>query len=112
MDQTRKMRLNQDNALLKHLKARRISDQARSIGYAELSDDIALIFIALDQAINPRLLIGDFMISDCTNPAHSNQYDLIMRPYSTGAIIDAPDRAPPSAHAFEDGIWKFYTQKK
>lgn len=35
--------------------------------YSEISDDAALILLALHQAINPRLLSGTFMYRDCIN---------------------------------------------
>lgn len=79
---------------------------SHTINYRSLSDDIALILIALERAINPRLLTSTFMRSDCRALAPCNVDDFITKLCKAQAILDDPRKAKPGTYYLqEDQLW-------
>jgi len=79
---------------------------ARTIEYADLSDDVVLILIALERALNPRLLTGTFMRADCRALAPCYVGDFITKLYKATAIIDAPGKARSGTYYIrDDQLW-------
>lgn len=63
---------------------------ARRIDYAEMSDDIAMIVLALERAINPQLLSGRFRFGDALRLMPGAPDDVLKRLYEAGIIVDQP----------------------
>lgn len=82
-----------------------------TISYAAIDDDIALILIALDKAISPRLLTGTFMRSDCRSLTPADSNSLILRLWKAGVILDLPTKAATDAYFLEDDSVWHYTNK-
>ena len=82
------------------------SAEARTIDYSDLSDDVVLILMALERAINPRLTTGTFMRGDCRALAPCYVGDFITRLYKARAIVDMPGKARPGTYYVrDDQLW-------
>lgn len=78
------------------------SAASRTIDYAGLADDVVLILMALERAINPRLTTGTFMRADCRALAPCYVGDFITRLYKARAIVDMPAKARPGTYYLRD----------
>ncbi|WP_426150113.1 hypothetical protein [Pseudomonas sp. DC3000-4b1] len=79
---------------------------AHSYDYAAIKDDEALILLALEAAITPRLASGSFILADCEALAPSSPSPFIKRLWTTGILIDLPLEAPPGAYFLKgDELW-------
>ncbi|MFZ6777078.1 hypothetical protein ACO0LD_09590 [Undibacterium sp. Ji83W] len=79
---------------------------SRKIAYIDLPDDIALILIALERAINPRLFTSTFMRSDCRALVPCYVGDFIKKLYKSVAIIDNPSEAVAGTYFVKDNqLW-------
>lgn len=94
-----------------HLQAAIKRTSAQTINYDDLSDDIVLILLALDRAINPRLQSGTFMRDDCQALAPSHCGDFFSKLYKAGAIVDQPGLAKSDAYVFEEGQLRHFSNK-
>lgn len=77
-----------------------------SVDYTLLPDDVALLLLALDRAINPRLLSGSFREGDCGALAPGDTAVFIKRLQTTEAILEDP-RLTKSGTYFlrDDKLW-------
>ena len=100
-----------DAELVVHLQAAIKRTSAQTINYDDLTDDIVLILLALESAINPRLLNGTFMRSDCQALAPSHVGDFISKLYKASAIVDQPALDKSGAYVLEKGQLLHYTSK-
>jgi hypothetical protein len=76
--------------------------------YGSIPDDLALLLLALDKAINPRLLSGSFMFSDCRGLVSGDCGNLIQRLWGAKLIVDLPSKATLGAYSLKDGqVWHF-----
>ena len=76
--------------------------------YGAIPDDLALLLIALEKAINPRLLKGSFMRSDCRSLASDDSGKLIQRLWTARLVVDLPSKAALGAYFLKDGqVWQF-----
>lgn len=81
---------------------------ATKIDFAAIPDDVALILIALNRAINPRLLADTFKRDECRGlaPAHSDKF--IQQLWNAGVILDLPKNAALGAYFLKDGqVWHY-----
>ena len=79
---------------------------SREIEYGQLPDDIALIVLALERAICPRLVEGVFEASDLRFLINGSVFPLIKRLTSANVIASDPSVAQPGAYWLEDGtLW-------
>jgi hypothetical protein len=80
--------------------------ESHSIDYCNLPDDIVLILVALERAINPRLLNSVFMRGDCRALAPSYVGDFVTKLYKAEVILDDPRRAQIGAYYLKEGkLW-------
>lgn len=108
-DQQRKEALEAANA---ELQARLAQVEKHNLeetcDYRAIPDDLALLLIALEKAINPRLLTGSFMRSDCRSLASIDSGKLIQRLWTERLIVDLPSKAVLGAYFLKDDqIWHF-----
>jgi hypothetical protein len=76
--------------------------------YGSIPDDLALILLALEKAINPRLLTGSFQRSDCRGLAPVDNGNLIQRLWAAKLVVDLPSKATLGAYFLKDGqVWHF-----
>lgn len=79
---------------------------ARTIDYHTLPSDITLILIALERAINPRLLTGTFTRADCRALVPCYITDFIAKLYKAQAILDDPRKAKRGTYYLKDNqLW-------
>lgn len=85
--------------------------QAARVDYHGVPGDIALILIALDRAIKPRLLHGSFKLSDCAMLAPLNPGAYVIRAYKKGALKDIPSLGVKEAYFLRDDVIWHYDAK-
>lgn len=73
------------------------------IDYGQLSDDEALLIIALDFAISPRLTSSAFTVGDCKALAPMDVGLLIDKLKGTGIVREDPPSAAPGTYFLRDG---------
>ncbi len=81
---------------------------AATIEYEQIPIDVVLILIALDRVLNPRLITGSFMRSECQGlvPADSDLF--VQRLWAAGVILDLPSKAQPDAYFLKDEkLWHY-----
>jgi transcription elongation factor Elf1 len=79
-----------------------------TINYDAIPDDVALILIALEKAINPRLLTGSFMRDDCRRLVPGDSDKFIRRLWNAQVILDLPSKAAPGAYFLKEGkVWHY-----
>jgi hypothetical protein len=91
------------NELQERLKALIPVRAAMTVQCLELPDDVVLILLALDRAINPRLATGSFKRDDCSALAPAYVSTFIDKLRDARAIVDHPHLAKPDAYVLEDG---------
>ncbi|MBX9799150.1 MAG: hypothetical protein K2Y13_06785 [Burkholderiaceae bacterium] len=88
------------------LEAIRKYNLSRTIDYQALPDDIALLLLALERSISPRLLGGVFTRNDCGSLAPGNVGDFLRKLYKESVILDDPSKAKRGVyHLRDDEIW-------
>ncbi|NLY27107.1 MAG: hypothetical protein GX049_06085 [Alcaligenaceae bacterium] len=96
------------SARLKEIEDR---NTQRVIDYETIPDDIALILIALNSAINPRLLTGLFSRDQCQGLAPCFTSALVTKLWKAGVIADLPSKALPGAYFLrDDEVWHTNTK--
>lgn len=83
----------------------------KTFDYVTIPDDLALLLIALEKAINPRLLNGSFTQSDCRSLASVNIEKLIERLWQANLVVDLPSKAAPGAYVLKDKKLYQYPKK-
>lgn len=79
-----------------------------TIEYEDIPNDVALLLIALHRVLNPRLLIGSFMRSECQGLAPADSDKFVQRLWDANVILDLPDRALPGAYFLkEESLWHY-----
>lgn len=111
-EQEKASQIEEQKALSAELSARlaEIEDRnnQRVIDYEKIPDDAALILIALNDAINPRLLTGFFRRDQCQGLAPCFTSLLITKLWKAGVIADLPSKALPGAYYLEEGqVWHY-----
>jgi hypothetical protein len=106
-DHERKEAIEAENA---ELQARLAQVEARNLeetcDYGSIPDDLALLLVALEKAINPRLLSGSFMRSDCRSLQSVDSGNLIQRLWAAKLIVDLPSKATLGAYFLKNGqVW-------
>jgi len=86
-----------------HLQAAIERAAVQTVSYDQLSDDVVLLLLALDRAINPRLQTGTFTRSDCLSLAPSHVGNFVSKLYKARAIVDQPGMARPGAYFLDGG---------
>jgi hypothetical protein len=98
-------------ALMGHLQAAIKRAAAQTINYDQLNDDIVLLLLALDRAINPRLQDGTFTRSDCQSLVPSYVGNFVSKLYKARAIVDQPGMVQPGAYFLKEGQLFHYNNK-
>jgi hypothetical protein len=113
---------DQDAMVLKAEKAkaaeleRQLADYARkqstrTVDYSEIPDNQALLLLALDRAITPRLTSGGFTVGDCRGLAPRYVGDFVQQLREAGLILEDPAKARPGTYYWEgDEIWMLRDQ--
>lgn len=79
---------------------------AHTYDYAGIKDDEALILLALEAAITPRLVSGSFTLADCEALIPSSPNLFINRLWRTGILVDRPLEAEPGTYFLkDDDLW-------
>lgn len=76
--------------------------------YSAVPDDIALILIALERAIAPRLIGGRFAYGDCDMLAPMYVQEFIDRVWRAGLLRDDPRKARPGTYLLNKGNLAYY----
>lgn len=97
--------------LHEHIKALVTTHTAMTIEYMALPDDVVLILLALDRAINPRLETGSFRRGDCSALAPAYISTFIDKLVHARAIVDHPQLAKPDTYFLQDGKVYRYTDQ-
>jgi len=74
------------------------------IDYAHLSDDLALLTVALDFAISPRLGAEAFTVSDCQALAPMDLRLFIDKLRAAAVLREDPRRATPGTYFMQDDV--------
>lgn len=111
-EQEKAKQIEEQKALSAELSARLAEIEGRNnqrvIDYEKIPDDAALILIALNNAINPRLLTGLFRRDQCQGLAPCFTSLLITKLWKAGVIADLPSKALPGAYFLEEGqVWHY-----
>lgn len=94
--------------LRQHLNRYAERNDAATMNYDVIPDDVALILIALEKAVNPRLFTGSFMRDECRRlvPGDSDQF--IQCLWNAQVIVDLPSKADPGAYFLkEEKVWHY-----
>lgn len=70
--------------------------------YASIPDDLVVVLLALEKAINPRLLTGSFMRGDCRSLAPVNSDQFIQRLWEKEIVVHLPSKAALGAYILKD----------
>jgi hypothetical protein len=62
----------------------------RTVDYSALSDGQALLLLALDRAVTPRLTNGGFRVGDCRGLAPRYVGDFMLQLREAGLVVDNP----------------------
>ena len=92
----------EDAKLTEALENRLQINLSKSIFYSDVPDDIALILLALDRAITPRLFAGSFAAHECKNLAPEGAMHFIKRLFDSGVITDNSSKAYRHAYKLKD----------
>lgn len=77
-----------------------------AIDHGEITDDIALIVLAIDRAINPRLETGTFTRGDCRALVPADVGSFVTRAYRADVIHDRPEKAKTGTYFLKEGnVW-------
>lgn len=108
--QARERRAAEAAALETQLAAYRETLPTGPIDYAQLSDDQALLLLALNVTLSPRLSSAAFSVSDCTALAPLDVAAFIHQLHSAEAIREAPLDAMPGTYFLRDGELMLHTR--
>ena len=82
------------------------SARKREIEYGQLRDDIALILLALERTISPKLIGGSFEANDLRFLISGSVISFLKRLIDAGAIASDAAIAPPGAYWLKgDDLW-------
>lgn len=114
-EQEKAKQMEEQKALSDELSARLAEIEDRNsqllIEYEKIPDDAALILIALNDAVNPRLLTGFFRRDQCHGLAPCFTSSLITTLWKAGVIADLPSKALPDAYLLRDEeVWHYRTK--
>jgi hypothetical protein len=114
-EQEKAKQIEEQKALSDELSARLAEIESRNnqcvIDYEKIPDDAALILIALNDAINPRLLTGFFRRDQCQGLVPCFTSSLITTLWKAGVIADLPSKALPGAYFLkEKEVWHYNTK--
>lgn len=84
---------------------------AATIEYEQIPVDIVLILIALDRVLNPRLITGSFMRSECQGLVPTDSDLFVQRLWEAGVILDLPNKALPQAYVLKEEGLHHYRHK-
>ena len=84
---------------------------AATIEYEQIPVDVVLILIALDRVINPRLITGSFMLSECQGLVPTDSDLFVQRLWVAGVILDLPTKALPQAYVLKEEQLHHYRHK-
>lgn len=73
------------------------------IDYAQLKDDQALLLLALNAALSPRLTDGAFTVDDCTSLVPADADRFIERLVTADVLREVPRLAAPGTYFLLDG---------
>lgn len=79
--------------------------------FGTLPDDVALLLLAIDRAIAPRLADDTFSEKDCQFIAPYGVGAFIAKLTKYGALIVRPDLSPPNTFELDDGQLSYYPSK-
>lgn len=100
--------LDQSAKLAKRLLEVTERNLSATLEYEDIPSDVALLLIALHRVINPRLLTGSFMRSECHGLAPTDSDKFVQRLWEAKVILDLPDNALPGAYFFkEEALWHY-----
>ncbi len=78
----------------------------KTADYQSITDDLALLVLALDRAFGNQLFNTSFKRSQCVNFVPANAGNYITRLFHAGLLIDNSERASPDAYFLkEDQLW-------
>lgn len=111
-EQENAKQMEEQKALSDELSARLTEIEDRHsklvIDYEIIPDDAALTLIALNSAINPRLLTGLFRRDQCQGLAPCFTSSLITKLWRAGVIADLPSKALSGAYFLkEEKVWHY-----
>ena len=92
-----------------HLDAYISRLQSHPIDYAHLSDDLALLTVALDFAITPRLGAEAFTVADCRALSPMDLDLFIGKLRTAGVLREDPRRAMPGTYFLQDDVLTVHT---
>jgi hypothetical protein len=85
--------------------------RAMRIDFDGLPDDVALLLLAVDKAISPRLGDGTFTEKDCRFIVPYNVQTFIGKLIEHDALIVRPDLCPLGTYILDDGQLSYYPSK-
>lgn len=91
--------------------ATRLADYAQALSgqtcdYRALEDDLALVLLALEAAITPRLTTGTFSVGDCEALCAGAAEPYLQRLLEAGVLMECPLAAEPGTYYLKDGsLW-------
>lgn len=99
-------------AELERRVANRISIvDALTIRYDEVPDDVALILLALDRSVAPRLVGGSFTYRECHALAPIWVEDFVDRLWEAKVLSDAPRATGAAAYSLKDEGLSYYSNR-
>lgn len=100
--------------------ARALTQQLDALSHRKLSlrfdfdslpDDAALLLLAVDKAISPRLAEGTFTEKDCRFIAPCDVGAFVAKLIERGALIIRPDLSPSGTFSLDNGQLSYYPSK-
>lgn len=107
----REARVAEENEIQRKLEALSERQLAKRTEFNKLADDCALLFLALDRAITPRLASTTFTVGDCRFMAPHGVREYITKLVTKGAVIFRPDLSPADAFDVSDDEIFYYANK-
>ena len=110
-EQYEQERQNELNELNKRLDEITENSNNLKLNYMDLTDDMVLLLIALERAINPRIMSNTFTVSQCSGLAPGHIGDFVRKLYKSGVITHYPPHALTNAYVLEDESIIFYLER-
>ncbi|MBD1553080.1 hypothetical protein [Pseudomonas typographi] len=99
----REARAQAEKTLADSLQAYMKARPSGTVDYAAVTDDIALLLIALHEALEPAMAQGTFGSAECRALAPKHVGHFIRRLYQAGVLLEEPSQAQRGTYFLKDG---------
>lgn len=104
-------RLQEEFKLKKYLEESENRDSLKKIDYSSISDVDAILLMALDKAIDPRLADQCFLVDHAQSIAPGGARKIIEKLMVAGYLIRVPSKSKVGAYEIKEGVAYFFWDK-